>query len=359
MSGERASALGELIAAEGLDALIVEGASNLRYLTGYTGSNGLALARPDGSGVFYTDFRYETQAAAEVDGAFAREIATGELIGVLVAALDKGWRVGFDDAAMTVRRRANVGELVGAEVELVGVTGLIERLRMVKDEGEITAIAAAAALVDEVLEWLFAQRLGGRSEREVAVALEHEMRLRGASGPSFDSIVASGAHGALPHAQPRDVPIPSGVLVTFDLGARLDGYCSDCTRTVAIGEPGERAREVYATVLAAQLEGLHAVVPPNTGREADAQARAVIEAAGFGEFFGHGLGHGVGIDIHEAPRLGTTGSAEALVPGNVVTVEPGIYIPGELGVRIEDLVVVRESAPQILSAFTKELLVLE
>jgi Xaa-Pro aminopeptidase len=359
MNGERASRLGELIAAEGLDALIVEGAANLRYLTGYSGSNGLALARADGSGVFYTDFRYQTQAAAEVDGAFAREIVTGELLASLGAALDGGTRVGFDEALMSVRRRGNLGEVVGDAVELVAVTGLLERLRMVKDEGEIAAIAAAAALVDEVLEWLFAQRLSGRTERELAVSLEHEMRLRGASGPSFDSIVASGTNGALPHAQPREQAILAGVLVTFDLGARVDGYCSDCTRTVAIGEPGARAREVYATVLAAQLAGLDAVRPPTTGREADATARGVIEAAGFGENFGHGLGHGVGLEIHEGPRLAATGSAEPLVPGNVVTVEPGIYLPGELGVRIEDLVVVREDQPQVLGGFTKELLVLE
>ena len=358
MSSGRAARLGELIAAEGLDALIVEGAANLRYLTGYTGSSGLALARGDGSGVFYTDFRYETQAAAEVDDAFSREIVSGELLDVLAAALSGG-RVGFDDTAMSVRRRERLGELAGSAVELVAAGGRVERLRAVKDDREITSIAAAAALVDEIYEWLFAQRLSGRTERDLAVSLEHEMRMRGASAPSFDSIVAAGAHSALPHAQPRAVAIETGNLVTFDIGARLDGYCSDCTRTVAVGEPGERAREVYALVLSSQLAGLDAVAPGINGREADAAARAVIDAGGYGEQFGHGLGHGVGIDIHEAPRLSRTASEDPLVAGNVVTVEPGIYLPDEFGVRIEDLVVVRDGGVEILSHFTKELLVLQ
>ena len=357
MTAGRAARLGELIAAEQLDALVVEGAANLRYLTGYTGSSGLALARADGSGIFYNDFRYETQAAAEVEEAFSSEIVSGELIDSLAGALARG-RIGFDDATMSVRRRERLGELGGSAVELVPAAGLPERLRAVKDEHEIAKIAAAAALVDEIYEWLFAQQLRGRTERDLAVSLEHEMRVRGASGPSFDSIVAAGAHAALPHAQPRDVAIESGVLVTFDIGALLDGYCSDCTRTVAVGDPGAHAREVYEVVLAAQIAGLEAVAPGVSGREADAASRAVIDAAGYGERFGHGLGHGVGIDIHEAPRLSRTASEDPLVRGNVVTVEPGVYLPDELGVRIEDLVVVRDGGPEILSHFTKELLVL-
>jgi Xaa-Pro aminopeptidase len=358
MSSGRPARLSELLRDAELDALIVEGAANLRYLTGYTGSSGLALARVDGSGVFYTDFRYETQAAAEVDDAFSREIVTGELLDALAAPLHSG-RVGFDEGAMTVRRRELLGDVAGSAVELVAAGGLVERLRAVKDEGEIRSIAAAAALVDEIYQWLFSQQLRGRTERELAVSLEHEMRVRGASGPSFDSIVASGAHAALPHAQPREVAIEDGVLVTFDIGARLDGYCSDCTRTVAVGEPGEHAREVYALVLEAQLAGLAAVAPGISGREADAASRAVIDARGYGERFGHGLGHGVGIEIHEAPRLSRTASEQPLLAGNVVSVEPGIYLPGELGVRIEDLVVVRDGGAEILSRFTKELLVLE
>jgi Xaa-Pro aminopeptidase len=358
MRGERPARLRELIVDEGLEALIVEGAANLRYLTGFTGSSGVALLQADGSGRFFTDFRYGTQAAQELDDAFACEIVSGELTDALAAAITGG-RVGFDDVTMSVRRLSRLRELVSSTVELVASAGLPERLRAVKDEGEIEAIAAAAALIDELYGWLFAQPLEGRTEREVMISLEHEMRLRGASAPSFGSIVAAGAHAALPHAQPSEARIERGTLVTFDIGALLDGYCSDCTRTVAVGEPDQRAREVYEIVLAAQLAGLGAVAPGVTGRDADAQARAVIEQAGYGERFGHGLGHGVGLDIHEAPRLSRTGGEAPLSAGNVVTVEPGIYLPGELGVRIEDLVVVRKGGPQILSGFTKELLVLD
>jgi Xaa-Pro aminopeptidase len=357
VSGDRPARRGELIAAAELDGLIVEGAANLRYLTGYSGSNGLALVSADGSGRFLTDFRYAAAAAAQVDDAFAREIVTGDLLEAVAASLPAG-RIGFDDASTTVRRRARLGELADPAVELVASAGLVERLRAVKDEREIESIAAAAALIDELLAWLFAGRLSGRTEREVAISLEHEMRLRGASAPSFASIVASGAHGALPHAQPRDVAIERGVLVTFDIGAVVDSYCSDCTRTVAVGEPSGRAREIYELVADAQLAGLAGIVPGITGREADAKARAVIEQAGFGERFGHGLGHGVGLEIHEAPRL-TRISEDVLAAGNVVTAEPGVYLPDELGVRIEDLVVVREDGVQILSSFTKELLVLD
>ena len=358
MSGERATRLGELLAAEGLDALIVEGAANLRYLTGYTGSNGLALLRADGGGRFFTDFRYESQAAEELDDAFECEIVAGDLLDALAGSLSAG-RVGFDGTKTTVRRRASLGEHTDSTVELVAAAGLPERLRAVKDEGEIASIAAAASVIDELFRWLVNQRLGGLTERELMISLEHQMRVLGASAPSFGSIVASGAHGALPHAQPRDVAIERGALVTFDVGAIVDGYCSDCTRTVAVGDPGGRAREVYEIVLAAQLAGLAAIAPGISGRAADAQARAVIEQAGYGERFGHGLGHGVGLEIHEAPRLARTGGEQELVSGNVVTVEPGIYLPGELGVRIEDLVVVRAEGPQVLSTFTKELLVLD
>jgi Xaa-Pro aminopeptidase len=358
VSGGRPARLGRLITDAQLDALIVEGAANLRYLAGYTGSNGLALVRADGGGRFYTDFRYASQVAEEVDDAFECEIVTGELLDAMAGALGAG-RVGFDDTRTTVSRRARLGELAAASVELVAAVGLVERMRAVKDEREVELIAAAAALIDELFGWLFGGRLSGRTERELAISLEHEMRLRGASAPSFASIVAGGAHAALPHAQPRDAPIEPGTLVTFDIGALVDGYCSDCTRTVAVGEPSARAREVYEVVLRAQLAGLEAIAPGVSGRDADAQARAVIEQAGYGEFFGHGLGHGVGLEIHEAPRLSRISGEQELVAGNVVTVEPGIYLPGELGVRIEDLTVVRAEGPQLLSSFTKELLVLD
>jgi Xaa-Pro aminopeptidase len=194
----------------------------------------------------------------------------------------------------------------------------------------------------------------GRTEREVALALEQEMRMRGAEGPSFPSIVAAAENGALPHATPRDVAIPTGTLVTLDLGARLDGYCSDCTRTWATGDLPDDLAALYETVLHAQRTALDAVRPGPTGREVDAVAREIIDGAGHGDHFGHGLGHGVGMEIHEAPRLARTAEAP-LVAGNVVTVEPGIYVPGRGGARIEDLVVVTDGGRDVLSGTSKAL----
>jgi Xaa-Pro aminopeptidase len=358
LSSGRAAALGRLIAEAKLDALLVEGAANLRYIAGYTGSNGLALIRADGTGRFLTDFRYASQIAEELDDALEAEIVAGDLLDALGGGLGGG-RIGFDDTRITVRQHAKLSALAGAEDQLVATAGLPERLRAVKDESEIAAIARAAELIDGIYGWLLESGLAGRRERDVAIALEHEMRLRGASAPSFDSIVAAGAHGALPHARPDERTIERGMLVTIDIGAIVDGYCSDCTRTFAVGEPSAQAREVYEVVHSAQLAGLEAIVAGVSGVDADAAARAVIEQAGYGEHFGHGLGHGVGLEIHEAPRLSRTSTDAAMLTRNVVTVEPGVYLPGELGVRIEDLVVVRDEHPQVLSSFTKELLVLD
>jgi Xaa-Pro aminopeptidase len=355
----RAARLADVVAAEELDALIVGGAANLRYLTGYTGSNGLALIAGGGDWRFLTDFRYEAQAAVQVPPEFTREIVTGELLDALAAELPAG-RVGFDDTATSVRQHARLAAAASADAELVAAGGLVERLRAIKEPGEIERLRAAAGLVDGIYAWLVEDGLAGRRERDVAVELEHEMRRRGADGPSFDSIVASGPRGALPHASPGDAPIEPGTLVTIDIGAKLDGYCSDCTRTFAVGrEPDGLAREVYDLVLRAQLAGLEAVAAGRTGQEVDAVAREVIEAAGHGERFGHGLGHGVGMEIHEGPRLSRRGGEAMLRAGHVVTVEPGVYLPGRLGVRIEDLVVVTDGAADVLSGFTKELLVVD
>ncbi len=355
----RSDHLAATIAEREIDALLVSAPVNVRYVTGYTGSNGAALigAGEDGERRFYTDFRYATQAQDQVPDRFAREIATGDLLEAAVRGLSGSGRLGFDDAQLSVKRHAALLERLPEGWELVPSAGAVEALREVKDADELRRIAAAAALVDDILVWIAERGLAGRTERQVAVDLEHEMRLRGAEGPSFGSIVASGAHGALPHAEPRDVEIARDVLVTIDLGAIVDGYCSDCTRTFATGELEPEAREVYALVLRAQRAGVAAVMAGPTGQEVDAVARGVIEEAGYGEYFGHGLGHGVGLEIHEGPRLSKTGGDSPLRAGNVVTVEPGIYLPERLGVRIEDLVVVTETGAEILSHYPTELTV--
>jgi Xaa-Pro aminopeptidase len=336
-----------------VDALLITNPVNLRYVTGFTGSNGMAVVGRE-LRRFITDFRYVERAAAEVDG-FDLERAPQSFDD----ALKEGWpagsfRLGFEDDHVTVRRHGRLRELLPERVELVAAGGVVQRLRAVKDSGEIERIAAAAALADEVYGVLMSQGLVGRTEREVALAAESEMRRLGADDPSFPSIVASAERGSRPHATPEDVPIAAGTLVTLDLGARLDGYCSDCTRTWATGELPDDLLDAYELVLRAQRAALDAVRPGPSGREVDAVARGIIEEAGHGSHFGHGLGHGVGMEVHEAPRLARTGDAP-LAAGNVVTVEPGVYLPGRGGVRIEDLVVVTEAGNRVLSATPKEL----
>jgi Xaa-Pro aminopeptidase len=349
----RADRVAARLAESELDLLLVTDLVNVRYLTGFSGTNGLAIVGRD-TRRFLTDFRYVERAKAEVSG-FDLQPAPQELR----TALGEGWppgelRVGFEDQHVSVRRHAELRETLPDRIELVAAGGLVEAERAIKDAGEIDAIRAAAGLADEVYEWLAEQGLVGRTERAVALALEQEMRVRGADGPSFPSIVAAAENGALPHAVPRDVEIPAGTLVTLDIGARLDGYCSDCTRTWATGELDDDLAELYDTVLNVQETALAAVRPGPEGREVDAVARDLIEAAGHGDHFGHGLGHGVGMDIHEAPRLARTATAR-LEPGNVVTVEPGIYVPGRGGARIEDLVVVTADGHEVLSGTTKRL----
>jgi Xaa-Pro aminopeptidase len=352
----RADRVADQLEQRELDLLLVTDLVNLRYLTGFTGSNGMAIVGREVRR-FITDFRYIERVQTEVQG-FDREQGPQDF----VMALGDGWpegelRVGFEDDHVSVRRHKRMREVVPDRIELVPSGGVVESLRAVKDADEIDRIAAAAALADEVYGVLREQGLSGRTEREVALALENEMRQRGAE-PSFSSIVASAERGALPHAEPTDEPIPRGTLVTLDIGAQLDGYCSDCTRTWATGElPGDLA-DAYALVQRAQSEALAAVRPGPEGREIDAVARDIIEAAGHGEHFGHGLGHGVGLEVHEGPRLARTGE-DRLVAGNVVTVEPGVYLPGRGGVRIEDLVVVTEAGHTVLSGTTKDLMVVD
>ena len=347
----RADRLAERLAERELDALVVTNLVNVRYLTGYTGSNGAAVVGAE-QRVFFTDFRYMSQVAEQVQG-FERLKGERDLLGDVAQRLSG--RVGFEDGTMTVRAFERLKGLVGDGAELVFGGNPVEELRAVKDADEVAAIREAAKLADAALERVLENGLAGRAEREVALELETEMRRLGAEEPSFGSIVASGPHGALPHAEPRDRPIERGVLVTIDWGARLDGYCSDCTRTFATGELSGEAAQVYELVRDAQQRAEDAVAAGAGGREVDAVAREVIGAAGHGDHYGHGLGHGVGLEVHESPRLAPT-SEDTLVAGNVVTVEPGVYLPGHLGVRIENLVVVTEDGREVLSGVGKELL---
>jgi len=349
-----------------LDALLVYSAVNVRYLTGFTGSNALVLIGAGGrlgDHRFLTDFRYETQSAEQVPACFEREIVFGELLDAavetLLATAGAAGRLGFDDAHLTVAQHAHLRELAPAGWQLIPCAGAIERMRARKDAQEIARIHAAAQLADEALRRSVLERgLVGRTEREVALDLELEMRRLGAQGPSFPPIVASGTHGALPHAEPRAQPIAADVLVTIDWGALHEGYCSDCTRTYATGERiPEQAREIYELVRSAQALARDAVTAGPSGRELDAVARAAIEAAGHGEHFGHGLGHGVGLEIHEGPRLSRTAGEDPLLDGNVITIEPGVYLPGVCGVRIEDLLVVREGGHEVLTGLPTELTV--
>jgi Xaa-Pro aminopeptidase len=353
MSAARADRLVELLAQRELDSLLVTDLVNVRYLSGFTGTNGLCVVGPD-QRLFLTDFRYVERAKIEVPD-FERVRGKQDLFAD--ASERVSGRVGFEDQHVTVRQHKRLQELVGEGVELVPAGGLVEDLRAVKEPGELETIRQAAVLADEMYEYISSRGLVGRTEREVALDVEREMRDRGAEGPSFPSIVASGEHGALPHADPRDVTIAANTLVIIDMGCRVDGYCSDCTRTFATGDIDDEMAAVYELVLAAQEESLAAVRAGVEGRAVDQVARDRIDAAGHGEHFGHGLGHGVGMEIHEAPRLAQTAEA-ALVTGNVVTVEPGVYLPGAFGVRIEDLVIVKDDGARVLSQFPKPLITL-
>ena len=353
---ERAGRVAALLAQSEADTLLVTNIVNVRWLTGFSGSNALALVGADGRREFVTDFRYRSQSADQLDAGWTRHIAT-DLAAAIPELVGEGpLRLGFDDAAVTVKAHARLLELVGEGVTLVPCAGLVEGLRAVKDAGELERIRAAAQLADATLQDVLARGLAGRTERDVGLDLEVTMRKMGAQAASFPPIVAAGPHGALPHAEPRDVVIESGTLVVVDWGAQLDGYASDCTRTYATGDLDAADAEVYAIVLAAQEAALTAVRPGPTGQEVDTVARAIIDEAGHADHFGHGLGHGVGLEVHEGPRLSRLGTV-ALVAGHVVTVEPGIYVPGRVGVRIEDLVAVTEDGHEVLSSLPKTLTV--
>jgi len=345
----RGDRLAALVAEAELDRLLVTDLVNVNYLTGFGGTNGACICGPE-TRLFFTDFRYTERAEAEVD---EWEVITlqADWLGGLAEHLSG--RVGFEDDHVSVRTLRRLEEKLADGVEAVPAGGKVEKLRRVKDAGELSSIAAAAELADDIWRWSLERGLVGRSEREVARAAEARMRELGAD-PSFPAIVAAGPNGSLPHAEPGGREIGRGELVVFDMGAKLDGYCSDGTRTFATGEPGEEARAVYEVVREAQAAALEAVVSGIPGKEVDAVARKIIDEAGHGDRFGHGLGHGVGLEVHEGPGVSHR-SEDVLGAGEVVTIEPGIYLPGKLGVRIEDLVIVTEEGSRNLSGLPKEM----
>lgn len=344
--GER---LERLLAEAELDRYLVTDLTNVRYLTGFTGTNGACVCGP-GIRLFLTDFRYTERAAAAVEGWEPLTLAGDWLKGIAEKLEGK---VGFEDDEVSVRLLGKLKEKLADGVEMVAAGGKVQELRRVKDDQELEAIAEASKLTDEVWGWTLEQGLVGRPEREVARATEARIRELGAD-PSFPAIVAAGPSGALPHAEPGEREIGRGELVVFDMGSQLDGYCSDGTRTFATGELGEEAAGVYEVVRGAQAAALEAIRAGVKGEEVDAAARGPIDAAGHAEHFGHALGHGVGLEVHEGPRLAQR-SDDVLAPGEVVTVEPGVYLPGKLGVRIEDLVVVTEDGLENLSSLPKTL----
>jgi Xaa-Pro aminopeptidase len=350
MAGDgRGDRLQQSAAEKELDLMLVSDLVNVSYLTGFGGTNGACICG-EGVRVFLTDFRYTERAEAEIDG-WDVVTVTDDWLGGIASRLSG--TVGFEDDHASVRWLAKLEEKLPDGVEMKPAGGTVEELRRVKDEAELAAVASASELADGVWRWSLERGFGGRSERDVALAAEARMRELGAE-PSFPTIVAAGPNGALPHAEPGERKIAAGDLIVFDMGAKLDGYCSDGTRTYACGEPGELGRSVYELVLGAQAAALEAVLAGATGEAVDSAAREPIAAAGHGERFGHGLGHGVGLEVHEAPRLSQR-SDDVLAAGEVVTVEPGVYLPGELGVRIEDLVVVTDDGYHNLSGLPKKL----
>jgi Xaa-Pro aminopeptidase len=342
-----------------LDALLVVDLRNVRYLTGFTGSNAALLVHADGDAksVFCTDGRYLTQSARQVPD-LERLIERPCGPALAKVAGDKGLgRAGFESHHVTVDDFDVLDEQAG-KTELVRAAGLVEELRVVKDDAEIEALRMACAAADRALADLIEHGglRAGRTEREVARELETRMLDYGAAGPAFDSIVAAGAHSAIPHHRPTDTELAAGDLVKLDFGALVDGYHSDMTRTFVLGQPADWQRELYDLVAAAQAAGRAALRPGALVADVDAAARGVVAAAGRGEEFLHGLGHGVGLEIHEAPSLAKTGEGR-LAAGMAVTVEPGVYLSGKGGVRIEDTLVVRDGDPELLTLTTKQLVV--
>lgn len=353
----RRAALRSQLRERELDALLVVDLRNVRYLTGFTGSNAALLVHStEENTVLCTDGRYLTQSAEQVPD-LERLIERPCPPALVAGAAAKGYRrLGYESHRVTVEELDTLRD--AGDIELVREPGLVEKLRVVKDDTEIEALRMACAAADRALADLIEHGglRAGRTEREVARELESRMLDHGAAGPSFESIVATGANSAVPHHRPTDAVLRAGDLVKLDFGALVDGYHSDMTRTFVIGPPADWQRDLYDLVATAQAAGRAALRADAHVRDVDAAARGVVENAGRGDEFLHGLGHGVGLEIHEAPALAKTGEGR-LSAGMAVTVEPGVYLSGRGGVRIEDTLVVRDGDPELLTLTTKQLVV--
>jgi Xaa-Pro aminopeptidase len=351
---ERQAAVRAALRAEGVDAVLITHLPNIRYLTGFTGSAALLLVG-GAAATLITDFRYAVQAPAEAGSAAEVEVdqkSVWDRLGRVLAAAPAG-TLGIEAQALTVADAERLSGLTRAR--LVPTQGMVERLRAVKSPEEVTAIRAAASLAQEALAEVLPGIRPGLTEREIGAALEGALRRRGSEWHPFPTIVASGPRAALPHARTSSRAVLPGEWLLLDFGAQVDGYCADLTRTLVVGaRADERQRTVYELVRSAQRRALDHLRAGMTGREADALARDVIAARGFGEAFGHSLGHGLGLEVHEAPRLAPT--VEGTLPAHaVVTVEPGIYLPGWGGVRLEDDVHLGPDGAEILSDGRTEL----
>lgn len=357
MPNDRVTRLRELLSRSNGDALLVTNPVNRRYLTGFTGSAGAVLVTRDHAALL-TDFRYREQAPRQAVG--FEIVEHGQSMNQTIADSLKQWGVKtllFEDGNLTFAAYRAL-ETAVSFLQLQPAGGLVEQLRMVKEDGEVAIMQEAADLADRAFAHILGYVKPGVKESDIALELEVFMRSQGATSSSFDTIVASGERSALPHGVASDRVIGRNEFVKLDFGAYYKGYCSDITRTVVVGAPSDKHREIYGIVLEAQLHALDNLAPGMTGKEGDALTRDIITRYGYGEYFGHGTGHGLGMEIHEAPRVSVAGDI-VLTPGMTFTVEPGIYLPGFGGVRIEDDVVMTESGIHILTRSPKDLIVLD
>lgn len=357
MSKSRLERLRSGLADRGLDALVVSMPENRLYLSGFSGSAGVLLITAS-KAYLITDFRYVDQAAAQApDFEVVKPETTAPAMLAKLLDQEQVKRLGFEGNFLTVDEHATYQSTLGQR-ELVSATGLVEKLRLIKDASELAIMRKAAAIADQAWAQLIPMIKAGAVERDLAVELEYRMKKLGSEGNAFDFIVASGVRSALPHGRASDKVIESGDLVTFDFGAIYQGYASDMTRTVMVGEPTAKQREIYEIVLEAEKRGLAACRAGMTGKELDEVCRSFIREKGYGEAFGHGTGHGVGLNVHEGPSVSFRGEGQVLEPGMIVTIEPGIYLSGWGGVRIEDLVLVTENGCESFSQSPKDLLIL-